>query len=186
MSEDTEKTSGEVASVILPGDIEFTCGAPSVEAWDRYVDKASDGHRAAAQRELIYASVVSHDSDYAEKVLDRFPMVAEKICQELDGMSGSDFEFTSSFEDFTFQAEVDGEAIVFDAPNGHQYETFQTNLEDDKLSTSGSLRQMLRLCCQEQARFDAVSTKYPTILGPASAEVRKLCGSDLKVTRKKG
>lgn len=186
MSEDTKSTSGEVASVILPGNIEFICGAPDVEAWDRYVDKAAKGHRKAAQKELIYGSVVSHDSDYAEKVLDRFPMVAEKICQELDGMSGSDLEFESSFEDFTFQTVVDGESLIFDAPSGHQYETFQTNLEDENLSSSDSLRKMLRLCCRDQARFDVVAVKYPTILGPASFEVRKLCGSELKVTRKKG
>ena len=185
MSEDT-KYSGEVASVILPGNVEFICKAPNAEDWDRYVDKAAKGHRKAGQKELIYASVISHDNEYAEKVLDRFPAVAEKIVLELDGICGSDFEFESSFDDFTFTVKVDDEDLVFDAPTSHQYETFQTNIEDSKLSSSKSLRDMLRICCKDPARFDLVASKYPTILGPASYEVRKLCGTELKVTRKKG
>jgi hypothetical protein len=171
---------------MLPGNVEFICGKPTQEAWDRYLDKSSKGNRAAGQRELLYGCAKSHDSDQTEKILLRFPAVANAICIELDGMCGSDHEFKSNFDDFTFSTVVDGEDLVFDAPTGAQYETLYVNFEDDRLGNSAVLRDLLRDKCRDKDLFDRVIRKYPTITGPAMPQITEVCGGNLKVERKKG
>lgn len=172
-------------SVKLPSG-ELVCEWVGVEVWDRYLDKVRADSLLAGQKEVIMAACISHETGDLMALLDRFPAVVPLLHNAIDGLCGSDHKFTHSLEEMTFSAVVDGEPLVFNAPDGGSYETLQTNMGDEKLSYGPTLRQFLKGQAQDKERFESVVEKYPTIVGPALPAMAQVAGAGFEITVKKG
>ena len=174
-----------VLSVELPSGETLTCGAPSLEMWDDYIEKSSRGDSRAGQKQLIMKSCTSHDPEACREILAKWPAMVDPVALALDGMCGSDLEYEVDHAARTFSLEVDGDTLTFEAPNEHRFEQLQANMEDPKIPNGKAVRDLLRELCDNKPAFDAVSNKYPTCTAPALPIISELAGARLKISVKK-
>lgn len=182
----TEKQERPSFSVDFPSG-EATFEPATKEAWYKYLTKFEQGESEAGAKSLLFSCCTSHkfDENRGEHELN----------QLLDEMPACIVELVDEIENITLcgeSVEVDNKArtvkllnMVFRAPKGREWSTFQENRKSDEIQSCEATEKLLLSLCDKPDVFGAFLVAHPTELGSIMVPISKLAGRGIKIKRKK-
>ena len=182
----TQDERPAILGVPLPGGIEVECAAPALANWDRYIEKVRRDQELVGRRELVQVSCISHSVEQVQKILNRFPVIANTITNTLDDLCGGDVEPVADVEAGEVRATLDGVEFTFNGPDMDSWERFQENMQNEKTKYGANMREFLVAHSTDPTALAVALEKNPCAAGPLVASVGEIAGAGFKVVVKKG
>lgn len=152
----------------------------------------ANGNELAARRGVILANCTTHstvggaDHSPAEKILNRFPVLAAKLSDAMDSVAGGDLEPDVDVPEGLVSFDLGAESFVLNGPDMAKWEEFQTNTGQRGAKLGPVMRQLAGDLCDNKAALMSALETYPAAIGPIIGAVGSVAGADFEVKVKKG